>query len=110
MNTSTIIGDLIILYGYIDRETCERVNVCAKLPRQEYNDERVHVIDWKIDDGVVRLTYQMRNDAYAPIFDTKFVVVQDRSKLPRPNKSKNWELDQYQDLWRNRKTGQKVYV
>jgi len=106
----TIIGDLIILYSYIDRETCERVNVCAKLPNEEYDGARPNVIDWKITEGTVRLTYQMRNDAYAPIFDTAFPVVTDRTKLPKPNKSKNWELDQYQDLWRNRKTGEKVYL
>jgi hypothetical protein len=108
MNKS-IIGDLIVLYSYIDRENCERVNVCAKLPNEDYDGARPNVIDWKITDGAVLLRYQMRNDAYAPIYDTKFPVVIDRSKLSKPNRSKNWELDQYQDLWRNRKTGEKVY-
>ena len=84
MSMNTVIGDLVILYSYIDRETESRVNVCAKLPSQDWDLVRLHVINWKIENdgkGPVLMTYQMRNDAYAPIFDTRFECVKDTHKL-----------------------------
>lgn len=113
MRHLTVIGDRIILYSYIDRETESYVHVCAKLPNNDWECARLNVIDWKIENdgaGPVLMTYQMRNDTYAPIFDTRFEVVKESSKLARPNKSKNWKLDQYGDYWFNFKTGKRVYV
>lgn len=105
-----VIVDQVILYGYINRKTAERVNVCAKLPTKDWDNVRLHVLDWKIDGQGVKLTYQTRNDAYAPIYDNVFPLVTERTALQKPNKSRYWQLDEYQDIWRNRKTGQKVYI
>ena len=111
MNTIPVIGNRVTLYSYIDRENETRVNVCALLPNEDYNGVRLNVIDWKIDSesGTVLMTYMTRNDAYAPIYDTKFPFVKDVTKLRRPNRSKNWKLDQYSDYWFNFKTGKKSY-
>ncbi len=111
---SPVIGDRVILYGYIDRENETRVNICAKLPNEDYNGVRLNVIDWKIDAEAqtVLMRYMTRayDLDYAPIYDTTFCVVKDVSKLKRPNRSKNWKLDQYGDYWRNEKTGKKDYI
>lgn len=110
---STVIGDLVILYGYIDRENETRVNVCAKLPNQGYNGLRLHVIDWKLDPDkqTVLMRYKTRpDDDWAPIYDTTFRMTEEVSKLARPNRSKNWKLDEYENVWRNTKTGKRVYV
>ena len=107
---SLVIKDHIILYGYIDRKTEERVNICAKLPNSDWDNERLNVLDWKIDGKTVKLAYQTRNDAYAPIFDCTLPVTTERIKLQRPNKSRYWKLDEYGDFWRNTKTRQKVWI
>ena len=108
MNIATIFEDRVTLYSWVDRETLERVHVQARLPRKEYDGERIYLIDWKIDGESVKITYQMRNDAYAPIFDAVLPVCNERFPLQKP-RGRNWKIDQYQDYWRNEKTGKKSY-
>jgi hypothetical protein len=111
MSYHTVIGDRVILYSYIVRETESKVNVCAKLPNEDFDMQRINVLNWKLnaEAGTVLLTYMMREGLDAPIFDTTFPLVGDTSKLPRPNRSKNWKLMDG-DYWWNSKTGKKSYV
>jgi hypothetical protein len=108
MTTSVITGDLVTLFSYIERQTECRVCICAKLPNRDYDGYCVNLLDWKIDGDTVSLRYQMRSDAHAPIFDVQLAVARESHKLLRPNKSKHWKLDPWEDVWRNDMTGQKV--
>jgi hypothetical protein len=110
MNTTLIRGDLIALFGYIDRDSECRVSFCAELPNRDYDGTLVYVLDWKIDGNTVSLRYQMRSDTHAPIFDVQLPMTRESCKLVRPNKSKHWKLDRWEDVWRNEKTGRKVYA
>jgi hypothetical protein len=122
MSYLTVIGDRVCLYSYLVRETESKVLVCAKLPSEDWNGHRLNVLDWKIDDGetwklvngssvaTVLLRYMMSDNLCASIYDTRFPLVKDAFKLKRPNRSKNWKLDEYGDYWHNSKTGKKSYV
>lgn len=113
MKTTIVIDGTLTLYSFIDRDTCERVTKVAQLPAaiaSDWEGDPVHIIDWKINAGVVTLTYQMRNDAYAPIFEHQFPLVDIRTPMQPPTRSKNWKLDPYQDEWRNSKTGARAYA
>ena len=113
MNTARVIGGSVILYAYIDQDRLERVCVCAKLPEaaaKDWEGEQLYILDWKIENGIATLAYQTRNDAYAPIFDHKFPVVKEATKLQKPNRSKNWEWSRWDECWKNKKTGEKAYA
>lgn len=113
---NTLIQDgKIQLFSFVDNEKCERVFTHAVLPAnmaQDWNGSTVNLIDWKIaDDGkTVRVEYQTRQDAYAPILDAVLACEQTRVALCPPNRSKNWEWSPYFSYWRNRKTGERVSV
>ena len=113
MSNSLVLFGVIRLFSWIDHDTCERVETVAVLPEQTAKDwegQSINVIDWQIseDRQTVKLTYQTRNDAYAPILDATLPIRVDRFKLQPPTRSKNWELDKYSDYWRNRKTGERL--
>lgn len=112
MSTKTIIGGAIALFDYVDNDTIERVTSLAVLPKQMadgWEGERINVIDWKIDPEAktVAVTYQTRNDAYAPILDATLSLSVQRTKLTPPTRSKNWQWSSFSSEWRNRKTGER---
>lgn len=110
MSWHSIIDATVTLYSWVDRENKQRVCVCAKLPYHDYDNERVDVIDWNIDNGTVHLKYRFSGDAYATIFDTDLPLVTERYSIPRPSPSKNWYLMEYEEAWKNKKTGKKVSI
>ena len=66
------------------------------------------VLDWRIEGDRVRLTYRTRDEVSAPIYNVRLPVVRNSTHLQKPNKSKYWELSEYEDAWRNTRTGKKV--
>jgi hypothetical protein len=115
MSMKTIIGGAIILFDWIDEKTIERVTSLAVLPKEMaegWEGERLNVIDWKInpEEKTVLVTYQTRNDAYAPILDATLALSVERTKLTPPTRSRNWQWNEFSPGWRNRKTGERVSV
>jgi hypothetical protein len=113
MSNSLIICGVIRLFNWIDHDTSERVDSVAVLPAdmaKDWEGFSINVIDWRIADDrqTVKLTYQTRNDAYAPILDAILPLRVDRFKLRPPTRSRNWKLEQHSDYWRNSKTGERV--
>ncbi len=100
------------LYSFIDGKSQERVTTLLGGFKPEWNSEILYVIDWKLDPERKqgRLTYQVKNDVYAPVFDQDFPIVVERYKLLPPNRSKNWKWNEYGDQWVNGKTGERVKV
>ena len=114
-DTKAIIDGKICLYSYLDKEKMERVLVQAQLPEnvaRDWEGSTIYLINWKIekDSPAIIITYQTRNDAYAPIFDIRLPVVQDSSPIRPPNRSKNWRFDPYSECWKNIRTGEKRYI
>jgi hypothetical protein len=105
-----VISDEVVLYGFIDREERSRVTHCAKLPTQDWNGMTLDVLDWRIEGDRVNLTYRMRNAVGVPIYTARFPVVRNSTPLHKPNGSKYWELCEYEDAWRNTRTGKKVSI
>jgi hypothetical protein len=105
-----VIKDTLMLYTYINWKKATQIHVCAQLPTREYDNVRINVLDWKIDNGIVALSYQNRNDAYAPIYDVKLPVVLEEVKLEKPSKSRFWKLDEFWRGWVNSKTGEQVRI
>lgn len=112
--SQTIVKDgAIDLYSFIDAEHRERVHTVAVLPTNmhaDWNGQTLNVVDWRIaqDGRTVKVEYQTRNDAYAPILDCVLVCEQRRVAIQPPNRSKHWVMDDY-GHWRNTKTGQRSY-
>ena len=86
------------------------VSLCAKLPNREYDGTLVYLLDWKVDGNTVSLRYLMSRDSHTPILDEQLPVTRESCNLVRPNKSEHWKLDRWEDVWRNEKTGRKVYA
>jgi hypothetical protein len=103
-----VISNGIILFGFIDSEECSRVTHCAKLPTQDWTGMTLYVLDWRIEGDRVRLTYRTREEVCAPIFYVWLPVVRNSTPLQKPSKSKYWELCEYEDSWKNTRTGNKV--
>lgn len=110
----TVIDGGVALYSFLDREKRERVIFTAMLPKDcalDWEGQSLNVIDWKIDpeSHTVKLTYQTRQDVCAPILDAVLPLVEVRVPLRPPTKSKNWEITDTEQ-WRNKKTGERVYI
>lgn len=112
MTTIPIQDGKLRIYSYIDNDKVERVTTLAGGFAPNWEGECLYVIDWKLDpeNKQVRLTYQTRNDVYAPVYDENAPLIVERYKLNPPNRSKNWEWDKWSDSWRNRRTGERVKV
>lgn len=114
MSWHSIIDATVILHSWLDREAKQQVHVCAQLPNHDYDNERIDVLDWKIFHGsansVAHLRYRFSPSDYAQIFDTDLPVVTERFDIPKPNKSKHWVISEYEDCWKNTKTGKKVPI
>lgn len=109
--TAIVIQDCQLrLYSFVEGKTCERVTTSLGGFKPEWNGEVLHVLDWKLNPEAQtgRLTYQIRNDLYAPVFDQDFPIVQERFKIQPPNKSKNWKWNEFSEAWVNSKTGERV--
>ncbi len=103
----------IELYNYVDNAARERVRKLAMLPNQmaaDWNGEELNVIDWKINGETVKVTYQTRNDAYAPILDCVLALQTKVEPILPPGRSKAWRWNEYSGYWLNSKTGQRVTV
>lgn len=110
---TTVLNGQIELFSFIDNDACERVKTFATLPanmRADWEGQSVNLIDWKIaDDGkTVKLTYQIRDDVYAPILDAILACDQTRTKLIPPGRSKAWQWRPMWSYWFNTKTGERV--
>jgi hypothetical protein len=112
MTTIPIQDGKLRLHSFISGETQERVTTSLTGFAPEWEGECLYVIDWKLNPETKtgRLTYQTKNDLYAPIHDVDLPMVVDRYKLSKPSKSKNWTWDSYSDSWRNTRTGERVRV
>lgn len=114
MNTqTTVINGRIELYRMIDNEKCERVITSALLPtvmHADWEGQSLHLIDWRIaqDGKTVRLEYQTRNDAYAPVLYATLAVEVTRQALKAPSRSKAWQWQPFWSYWLNTKTGERV--
>lgn len=107
-NRRTVIDGTLELYSFIDGDSLERVSVVAVLPNHDWDNAPLNVLDWKIIREKVVVTYQTRFELLAPIYDSTFLVRQDRFPLPKPSRSKHWIFDKLSEQWRNRKTGARV--
>lgn len=96
----------------MDEKACERVTTFLAGFEATTNGWVLNVIDWKLDpaNNIGTLTYQTRNDAYAPVFDHQFPILVEHTKLSPPNRSKNWQWNEFSASWVNRKTGERVKV
>jgi hypothetical protein len=112
MTRTPIENGMLQLYSCVDTKTIERVRVFLAGFKPEWNGECICVIDWKInhEDKTGRLTYQTRNDLCAPVYDQDFPMIVTREPLQKPNRSNNWEWNEYLGEWRNRRTGERVRV
>lgn len=111
MNTHIpILDGKLRLYGFVDGKSRERVVTSLGGFKPEWNGEVLNVLDWKLNGETGRLTYQIRDDAYAPIFDQDFPIIQERFPLQPPTRSKNWTWNEFSECWINRKTGQRIKV
>ena len=108
------------LYGYIDRDTEEYVDTCVLIPDLDYEGQEAEATYWgdvrkagpDERNDKIQVDYQIRLEGffYPSQFHDILPVVQRRTKVPRPNRSKNWVMDQYLDRWVNKKTGKKVDI
>lgn len=114
MNTRIINDGKVLLYSGLDPEKLERYSFSADLsfvPNvKDWEGTTLYVLDWKLSDGNVTITYQLRNDPYAGIHDLTAPVVKDSYPLQKPSRSKHWEFNRLSEQWVNRRTGEKVYV
>ena len=113
MSKTLIIDGKIQLFSYVDNERIERVSTVALLPKQlasDWEGQSINLIDWKIDaeKQTVLVTYQIRDDLYAPIMDATLPISKIAVPIPPPNRSKNWRWNTYDSAWRNTRTGERV--
>ncbi len=112
MSIAKVENNRIELYRFIDGKTQERVITFLGGMLPEWNGETIQVLDWKLDptSQTGKLTYQTRNDAYAPILGATLPLITERTKIEKPNRSKNWVWRESSELWQNTKTGECVKV
>ena len=112
MTTIPIQDGKLRIYSFIDGDTQERVTTLLTGFNPNWEGECLYVLDWKLnaESKTGRITYQTRNDVYAPVYDQDFPMIVERYKLTPPNRSKNWEWDKWSDAWRNRRTGERIKV
>lgn len=100
----------INLYSFVDGNPPQRTVKYATGFSPEWEGDVIYVIDWKIIEDKVRLTYQTRNDLYAPVYDNDFALVSQTLPVAKPGKSKNWTWNDFGSYWFNKCTGQRVPV
>lgn len=111
--TATPIQDgKLRVYGCIDGDKQERIITSLGGFDPNWEGELIYVIDWKLDPANKqgRLTYQTKNDTYAPVHEHNLPLIVERFPLQKPNKSKHWTWDKWSDSWRNTRTGERVKV
>lgn len=110
-DSKTVMDGKILLYSYVDGKERKRVNKWAELPKETARDWEgfsLRVLDWKITNGIVRVTYMTSQSDYAPIFNADMPVVTVELPLQPPSRSRNWEWNEWSNCWRNKRTGERI--
>lgn len=110
MTTIPIQDGKLRIYSYVDGNPPKRTTKYAGGFKPEWEGECLYVIDWKLDGDKVKLTYQTRNDVYAPVYDDSFPLISETWDVPKPGRSKNWVYRDFGSCWFNTRTGERVTV
>jgi|SRR5580765_511308 hypothetical protein len=105
---TTVVGNEVLLYSNARTDEPIRDEVCAVLPTKDWNGVALNLLNWKIDDGMVKLTYQTRFDLYAPVLET--IVPLKHEEIPIQKPGRNYRWSSFGGYWQNSKTGEKRYV